>query len=612
MNKLFSMAAVCLILLSSCQNTSKENTVKSPVISLSLDSSQFKTSYNIGETITNTGLSVKATDEDGSTFLIEEYALLVDGIECSSYLLKEAGEYKVSVSLDNIESEAITVYCYSQDDKLPQQYTDDTIEIEKSKHEATISFTSNLSSSNEKKNVYLPDDIDASFHSYDIGRRGYNKQHFLKSTGNVPLLVIPIVLPGSKDKATENNLSLIKDVFYGNSKDIHYESLHSYYYKSSFGQLNFTFNVTDYFLVEDNTSYHDVSAITSTNDFTSIAKSSLSYFETQGYNYQNYDSDKDGCIDAVWYVFIGKESSDMPFWAYTSFTTEVGTIEKPVLNTFGFVGLDMLTQDYYDKLGLSDGNKGRDAHVVIHETGHMLGLNDYYSYSDTDSYGPMGGIDMMDKSIGDQNSYSKLRLGWVKPTIVTGDCILSIKDIHDPQSVILLTYPTKEYQKDDNGKIIFNPFDEYLLVDLYTDDGLNEQDYKANKAEHIKGTGVRLLHVDARTGYVTNGTYFSYYRNPDDVMKGENVFSPISNTLSGSRSEEAYTNENEAAFDEVRLIDASHGYVGLSKDNHVPDTDVLFKSNDSFSIDSFQSQFVNGRFDNIQKPYISFTVSSLE
>ena len=75
-----------------------------------------------------------------------------------------------------------------------------------------------------------------------------------------------------------------------------------------------------------------------------------------------------------------------------------------------------------------------DARTYIHETGHMLGLIDYYS---DNSSAPAGMVDMMDFNIGDHNAYSKFSLGWVNPRIATksgeytlkpfqenGDCII--------------------------------------------------------------------------------------------------------------------------------------------------------------------------------------------
>jgi hypothetical protein len=59
-----------------------------------------------------------------------------------------------------------------------------------------------------------------------------------------------------------------------------------------------------------------------------------------------------------------------------------------------------------------------DPKVVMHETGHALGLPDYYDYDST--VGPKGGVghlDMMDGNWGDHNCFSKFLLDWINPSV---------------------------------------------------------------------------------------------------------------------------------------------------------------------------------------------------
>ena len=56
----------------------------------------------------------------------------------------------------------------------------------------------------------------------------------------------------------------------------------------------------------------------------------------------------------------------------------------------------------------------------MHETGHILGLPDYYDYDG--SIGPKGGLggwDMMDYNWGDHNAFSKYLLGWIDPVVIS-------------------------------------------------------------------------------------------------------------------------------------------------------------------------------------------------
>ena len=82
------------------------------------------------------------------------------------------------------------------------------------------------------------------------------------------------------------------------------------------------------------------------------------------------------------------------------------------MSVSSFAGYDFITQDVAITSGFNyDDNKGLDSHVLIHETGHMLGLNDYYNTYGDSTYSPLGGLDMMDGDFGDNNPYSKILLG---------------------------------------------------------------------------------------------------------------------------------------------------------------------------------------------------------
>ncbi len=613
-----TLFALCTMLFS-CQKTSESSDTETKTEEISISISNLsKHEYSVGDSLDLSTIKVNLTyKENGESKEkeISDYQCYLDKKEIQSYFFENSGEYHFSVSYHGLNSESETLYCNTNSLTLPKQYTDKTLVMPASTHTSTIQFTSTMASNNyTEKGYYAQDEIDASYHAYDMGRKSYNNQHFLPSTGNVPLLIVPVSLPGDNTSFTNDELNMINDCFFGNSTDMAFESLHSYYYKSSFGKLNFTFNVSPVFDVKANTEYKNISQITSSDHVLSICQSALKYLkEEKDYDYTKYDSDKDGTIDGVWFIYKGKDSQDMPFWPYTSYTTNDGTVTDPVLNTYGWAGVDFLTQDYYKRVTTTDENVGKDAHVLIHETGHMLGLNDYYSYGNI-SYSPLGGRDMMDMSLQDHNAYSKLRLGWITPTIVTGDCSLSINSSFYEDQVILIPYQGKKYKTTEDGKIQFNPFDEYLLIELYSDENMNSLDYLPNKATHTEGYGVKLLHADARGGQVINNS-FRYFTNPDDILTAENsIFMPISNTDDGSRSEAYYTGiSSESAFDEIRIISKNGNYIGLGEGEALPEDSSFFKSGDSFNIDDYKSQFVHGRFDySIKKPLVSFQVTSLK
>lgn len=608
-----------MVVLFSCEEEKKSDNDIGNIEEIGITCSSLKKSeYKIGEKLSLDGLKVTLSYKEKGELKekeIEEYACFINKNDAKNYTFTESGEFSFSISYHSLESATQKIYCSTEEETLPKQYTDTTLKKQESEHTSTVSFSSTLSTNSySEKGYYDQEEISDIYHAYQMGRKSYNNQHFLPSTGNVPLLIVPISLPGENTDFSSDELAMINNCFFGKSEDMPFESLHSYYYKSSFGKLNFTFNVSPTFKVQEKTNYKDVSQIGSSDDVLSICQSALTYLKGEkGYDFKNYDSDKDGTIDGVWFIYKGKDSFDMPFWPYTSYTTKNGTIDNPVLNTYGWAGIDFLNQDYYKRVTTTDENVGKDAHVLIHETGHMLGLNDYYSYGNID-YSPLGGRDMMDMSLQDHNAYSKLRLGWVTPKIITGECSLTLNSSFYEDEVFLIPYQNKKYITDENGKIRFNPFDEYLLLELYSSENLNSLDYLPNKATHTEGYGVKLLHVDARGGMISNNS-FSYFTNPDNILDAENnVFMPISNTDDGSRSEAYYTgNSAESAFDEVRLIDKNASYIGLGENEKIPDDSSFFKAGDEISLDKYKSQFVHGRFDySIKKPLVSFKVTDLK
>ena len=109
-----------------------------------------------------------------------------------------------------------------------------------------------------------------------------------------------------------------------------------------------------------------------------------------------------------------------------------------------------------------------DAHTYIHETGHLLGLEDYYDSSSPDLYSriaPLGRMDMMDCSLGDMNCFSKMLLGWERPFIPTEDCEITLHQSSGNNECILLS-PSW------NSTL----FDQYLLLEFYAPTGLNRVD----------------------------------------------------------------------------------------------------------------------------------------
>lgn len=458
------------------------------------------------------------------------------------------------------------------------------------------------------KNFYSSDEVEVAYTAKQYGLNSYWNYHYMPSKGQIPLLVIPLVMPGYMNSVTSEMRDKIEKAFFGSKSDgINYESVRSYYYKSSFGQLDLYGEVTDYFDVEKNTGYTNTNKIT-TDQMDGIRQSAFDWaLNTYNIDSKDLDSDKDGAVDGVWFIYIGPNSSPSssmttatPFWAYTSYIANPkADVDNPVMSVSSFAGYDFITQDVAITSGFNyDDNKGLDSHVLIHETGHMLGLNDYYNTYGDSTYSPLGGLDMMDGDFGDNNPYSKILLGWVTPSIYTGYGSLNqeLNSCNSKNSMIILPLDNKVYSIK-KGKIQFNPYDEYLIVDYYSSTNLYEQDYTGKGMKTLKGNGGRILHVDNRLSkrVVEDNKVVGYLLdNPDDILTDSTL--KLSNTITNSYKQN--DTDKYGAFDEIRFISADGKKVSKNT-NYVSNlsSSSLFQKNQTFNLSSYKSQFVNESVD---------------
>lgn len=338
-------------------------------------------------------------------------------------------------------------------------------------------------------------------------------EYSLPSVGSPKVLVIPVNLDGTK--ATKALLSDIEIAFSGTSKQTGWESVSSYYYKSSYGKLDLKFDVLDeWFTPKYSKSYYD-SYTGPDGEYGSclILEEALKHYDSK-LDYSDYDSNNDGIIDAVWMIYncdVDYKSDDSIYWAYMYNLDTDTEYDGVIPYNYGFAGTafmydDKTTDDddvIYDNTSIKI-----DAHTYIHETGHLMGLDDYYDYDEGRGEGDysiglaeisknlgLWSADMMDANIGDHCSISKLLLGWITPTIIEGTGTISIplSSFTEDGCVILISDHSIE-----------TVYDEYFLIELYTTTGLNANDKPIlhQTSPSVPVYGIRVLHVDARKNYV--------------------------------------------------------------------------------------------------------------
>jgi M6 family metalloprotease-like protein len=433
----------------------------------------------------------------------------------------------------------------------------------------------------------------------------------MPSTGKVNILVIPVIIDDFSSNATEGVRSSISKAFFGDPSDTSWESLASYYYKSSYGQLLLNGTVAPWY--ESGYTSSELSKLTysGTSSYASgyqptwtVLENAVSWYAKKyNTNLSEFDSNKDGVIDAVWLVYSAPDYSNdtaldsTDFWAYTY--SDLLPYEKAV-KAGGEVSTDIpfrYSWASFDFLYAGYEKSGIDAHTYIHETGHLMGLDDYYVSDTTESYptnyGPMGRIDMMDYNIIDHDAYSKFALGWIKPYVVTGDATITLEPSATTGQAILL--PTSDGW---NG----NYFDEYILMEFYTPSLLNEKDsasaYADNGAQGFTEDGVRIYHVDARLVKISGKTVTYSDKIVSDDSTGAYTMAAHSNSGSYNASmgtPVAFRLIQEMDCTKKRNFDTEYEpYTKNGKSYKLPctaDNSTLFQAGDSFSFSSYASSF---------------------
>ena len=259
----------------------------------------------------------------------------------------------------------------------------------------------------------------------------------------------------------------------GNPSDYPRESLANYYGRSSYGHLDLRFGHT---FAWYQTSYARSEVEETWEGRQALIKEALNHFNSQGHDFSQYDYDQDGDIDYFAVFWTGPDTGWGNFWwAYkTTWQNSSYTIDGKTLGVYSW-----------------QWESSRPS-IVIHETGHALGLPDYYDYDgDVGPDGGVGGFDMMDANRGDHNCFSKWLLGWVEPTVIAyTDDVVTLGDTTTTDCV--LVWP---------GIGLEDMFSEFFMVQ-------NRQDTGNDESFDFAPDGLAIWHIDATLKQ--DGSYFTY------------------------------------------------------------------------------------------------------
>lgn len=320
----------------------------------------------------------------------------------------------------------------------------------------------------------------------------------MPSTGDVNVLVFPIAFT---DRSYPSNYkTTIETAFNGTEAETGWHSINSYYKATSYNKLNITGTVMD--------AYHTnkpfpVNATFDSNQEYDYIKSVLTYYDDQ-IDYSQYDANSDGYIDCIYLIYLAEYNimdDNSLWWAFTGeyFTDDFEYYDNIEADYYIFASYYFLEEPImFAENSRDDVYININAVTFIHETGHALGLDDYYDYDlSVGVVGGIGGSDMMDSNIGDHNAYTKTILGWITPTVVTGeDYTVTLEAFATSGDAIVIA-------KNWNNSFM----DEYYIIDFYVPEGLNELCAGYNGLFSI--AGIRIYHIDATLNKTQQDSIFN-------------------------------------------------------------------------------------------------------
>ena len=433
----------------------------------------------------------------------------------------------------------------------------------------------------------------------------------LSANGKVKILAVPVWFSDSNKFFAESQKSqILEDVEYtlkGVRPNTELASLKQYYEKQSYGAIEMDITISDFYISDTSyMDYTDNSSSSKTYNDNLLATKVISwYFENNPEeNFQDYDLNNDGYLDGMILLYAanyyGVESDGNNSYAFenTNYNNSDYAYNTfcfcPIGGLYGLAKKEPTTQLTVSDLSETYAKNFRSsARIIIHEVGHMFGNVDLYenSRANEDKYSPAGGFVMQDNNYGGHDPYQVNRIGWSKPQIYSssdyafGDKItIHLSDFQSSGQNIILTNTWNQAN---------SLYDEYLIIELFAPTGLNEFDSKVTYF-NIPQTGIRLWHVNSLlTDYSDNGNY-------------------TSKLTSGHLYDIASSNYDvENKYDLVHLI-RNNPEEGYDTTSGILDKNVLFAEGDSFDMETYKSQFINGdKLDNGDKLGWKFVVEEI-
>lgn len=429
-----------------------------------------------------------------------------------------------------------------------------------------------------------------------------------KAIGNVRSLVIPLVWNDQKDMKKDEILNSIKTALgnivdeNGNITTYYYEdpskyTLSEYMGFASYWKLQTSAFVTNWYESEYN--FEDIRDFTPEEDYIeSIVNWAI---DTYNLNIKDFDIDNNGVIDSIIILHTGETHRYDSYvqaswagavrWTFHDQTKDENYNYNIDINNPRFVNAITSSISFMYNEVENYNVENSTALTLIHEFAHNFGIVDYYS-SDTNDV--LGGYDMQTSNVGDWNAFSKFAVGWIEPTIINKDDFTNsntvsytLEEFVENGDVLLIPSKNIDY----NG----SPFDEYIMVELFTPKKLHEFDsvsYGLNDT-----IGIRIYHVNATMRLVEN-YYYDYGDHAYSSAKSNDYGAQIIELIQKSKVNEFQDDD----YSNNRLSSEDFFYVG-----------------DSFDVSEYDEFFYKGLMDdgnefgyviNIKSIYLDETSNS--
>ena len=308
---------------------------------------------------------------------------------------------------------------------------------------------------------------------------------YFPSTGSPKILVLLVEFPDYPHTDT-NTREVVDNLIFGGGDADQFpnDSLTNFYKRSSYEQLNIQGNVLDWYKTDYDRPIDDGSNAWQVKQ--QVIKDAINYHDALGHDFSQYDNDGDGSIDYIAVIWTGPTGEWASLWwgTFSGFGDDTYIVDGKTINSLSW---QQISYSY------DEGGKFSPS-TLIHETGHALGLPDYYDYDA--SIGPKGGVGGMDQMAGgnDHNAFSKYILGWITPDIVgSGAGEVSLLPSSTNANALLI-------MKDADAS---TKYDEFFMVEYRN---------KVKNDQNLPSEGLVIWHVDAslnQWGWFENDNSYS-------------------------------------------------------------------------------------------------------